>query len=66
MEANLYLSQATVDELKDELDGLRTALKAVESGVGPGRPFDGRDERLKIDLQRKIAAIESELAKRNA
>lgn len=60
------LSQATVDTLKDELDGLRTALKAVGSGAGPGRPFDGRDERLQVDLKQRMAAIEAELAKRNA
>jgi hypothetical protein len=55
-----------VDALRAELDGLQGALRAVKSGAGPGRPFDGRDERLQVDLQQKIAAIESELAKRNA
>lgn len=66
MEAILDLSKATVDELEAELDGLRAALRAVENGAGPGHPFDGRDEGLGIELQQKIAAVESELAKRNA
>jgi len=65
-EANLDLSQATVDALADELNGLRTALRAVMCGAGPGKPFDGRDEQLRIKLEQQIAAIEAELAKRNA
>jgi hypothetical protein len=66
MEAELDLSHATVEALRSELDGLQKALSAIMSGAGPGRPFDGRDERLQIDLQQKIAAIELELAKRKA
>ncbi len=66
MEAELDLSRATDEGLRSELDGLQKALSATMSGAGPGRPFDGRDERLRIDLQQKIAAIELELAKRNA
>lgn len=62
----LDLSHATVDELRAELDGAQKALAAIKNGAGPGRPFDGRDERMQVDLQQKIEAIESELAKRNA
>jgi hypothetical protein len=66
MAANLDLSEATVDELEAELDGLLKALGAIESGAGPGHPFDGRDEGLRVQLQQKIAAVRSELAKYNA
>ncbi len=59
-------SSATVEELSAELDGVQEAMKAIRSGAGPGRPFDGRDERLLVELQQKEAAIKAELAKRNA
>ena len=58
------LSHATDEELKSELEGMQKALEAVMSGAGPGRPRDGRDERMQVDLQQQMEAIKSELDNR--
>lgn len=54
-------SLATNEELRAELDGAQKALDAPL-----GRPLDGREEAHKSKLRRRIAAIQSELEKRNA
>ncbi len=54
-------SQFTDDELRAELEGMRLAL-----GAPLGRPFDGREERNKVDLLSKIEAIKTELDRRDA
>lgn len=59
MEELLDLSQATDEELKAELDGMQRALSA-----SLGRPFDGREERNKVELLSKIEAIEKEIDRR--
>ena len=55
------LSQFTYDELRAESQGMQLAL-----GAPRGRPFDGREERNKVDLLSKIQAIKTELDRRNA
>jgi hypothetical protein len=54
-------SQATDEELKAELEGMRLALNA-----SLGQPFDGREERKNADLRSRIEAIEAELERRHA
>jgi hypothetical protein len=58
---NVDFSQATNEQLKAELEGMRVAL-----GVPLGRPFDGREEHKNADLRLKIEAIEAELERRHA
>jgi hypothetical protein len=66
MEADVDLSSATDEELRAELDGAKKFLDALMSGAPLGNPFEGREEAKKAELRRTIAAIQSELDKRNA
>jgi hypothetical protein len=60
------LSHATDEELRAELDGAQKFLSALVSGAPLGSPFEGREEAKKAELHQTIAAIQSELDKRNA
>jgi hypothetical protein len=60
------LSCATDEELKAELGGAQKFLGALMSGAPLGSPFEGREEAKKAELHQTIAAIQSELDKRNA
>jgi hypothetical protein len=59
------LSRATDEELRAELDGAQKFLGALMTGTPLGSPFEGRDEAKKAELHQTIAAIQSELDKRN-
>jgi hypothetical protein len=60
------MSRATDEELRAELDGAEQFLGALMRGAPLGSPFEGREEAKKAELRRRIAAIHSELDKRNA
>lgn len=60
------LSRAKEEELRAELDGAQKFLDALMSGVPLGSSFEGREEVKKAELHQTIAAIQSELDKRNA
>jgi hypothetical protein len=60
------LFQATDEELRTELDGAQKFLDALMNGAPLGNPFEGREEAKKSELHRMIAALQSELDKRNA
>jgi hypothetical protein len=60
------LSHATDEELRAELDGAQKFLSALVSGAPLGSLFEGREEAKKAELHQTIAAIQSELDKRNA
>jgi hypothetical protein len=61
MEADVDLSNATDQELRDELDGAKKDLGALVNA-----PLMGREGSKITEMDRMIASIESELDKRNA
>jgi hypothetical protein len=60
------LSRATDEDLRAELDGAQKFLSALMSGAPLGRSYEGREEAKKAELHQGIAAIQSELDKRDA
>jgi hypothetical protein len=61
MEADVDLSHATDQELRDELDGAKRDLGALVNA-----PLMEREGSKIAEMDRMIASIESELDKRNA
>jgi hypothetical protein len=61
MEADVDLSRATDQELRDQLDRLKKHLAALVNA-----PLEGREGSRIAEMDRMIQAIESELDKRNA
>ncbi|MEW6257177.1 MAG: hypothetical protein AB1592_14585 [Pseudomonadota bacterium] len=57
----MELSSATTEALIAEIEGMSIALNAFL-----GRPFDGREEGLKAELQNKIEVFQAEVNRRNA
>ncbi len=58
-------SQATREELLDQLNGVQQFLDALINSAPLGQPLDPRAEENVVELQQIIESIRAELDKRN-